>query len=117
MSVLPDKWQLPIIDNCELPCGAGNQTRSSEEQPVLLTVEPSLQLPHFKTFCSLRVWWYTWVILVLGRARQEDQDLGASQGYVVRLSPKTKQNLLYSGKVLNTLHLCVAWFLSLCFSL
>jgi hypothetical protein len=36
------------------------------------------------------VWWFTSAIPVLGRLRQENQELQASLGYLERLSPKSK---------------------------
>jgi hypothetical protein len=39
-----------VIDNCELPCGCWKLTLGPlEEQPVLLTIEPSVQ-PHKTKF-------------------------------------------------------------------
>lgn len=35
---------VPVTDSCELPCGCWELNMDSlEEQPVLLTIEPSLQ--------------------------------------------------------------------------
>jgi hypothetical protein len=41
------------------------------------------------------VWWYTLVILALGRLRQDDLEMVASLGYIMRDPSKKKKNTDY----------------------
>jgi hypothetical protein len=68
-----------VTDSCELPCGCWDSISGPlEEQQVLLTSEPSLQiLEHFiippkKFYTRRQVWWYMPLIPACGRQKQVD---------------------------------------------